>query len=81
LFTPGKFARAAPLKSGKCEELDQFGNPGIALGGARPPKTVGDILRNVQMREQRVILREETNIALLWRESQGLVVVEPGFNA
>ena len=77
-----KLGRIALAEARELHQLQQVGDAALDLGlgrprGARPDlEAVGDVLRHVEMAEQRVVLEHEADAAVAHRQRRGVLVVE-----
>src|SRR5262249_18476475 len=67
LLAPAQLHWAAPLEADKSDQADERGDAPPDLVAACPPdaRAIGDVLLHRHVRKQRIILKQEADIALV----------------
>ena len=70
--------RLAVLEAGQLDELEHLGDAAahLVLLGAAPPEPEGDVLVDVEVREQRVVLEDGVDVALVGRQPGHVLALE-----
>ena len=79
LLASGKFRRASIFEPAEIDEVKKFTGPRPALRRGPIPKRLHNVLDCGEVREQRVVLENDPNSALLRRQVDGFGGVIPDF--
>ena len=73
-----QLGRLAPLVAGQLDELEHVGDPGPDLGvvDLRAAQAEGDVLVDRQVREERVVLEDRVDVALVGRQPGDVLALQ-----